>query len=67
MSDEVVEAGTLAIIVFAHMPLADIGGSVSVALELTGKGRKIPGIIGEIIHDAMGMSIEPSENGGPAR
>jgi hypothetical protein len=49
------------------MPLADIGGSVSVALELTGKGRKIPGIVGEIIHDAMGMSIEPSENGGPAR
>ena len=67
MSDEVVEAGTLAVIVFAHMPLADIGGSVSVALELTGKGRKIPGIVGEIIHDAMGMSIEPSENGGPAR
>ena len=62
MSDEVVEARALAVIVFAHMPLADIGGGVSVALELTGKGRKIPGIVGEIIHDTMGMSIEPSEN-----
>ena len=61
-----VEAGTLAVIVFAHMPLADIGGGVPVALELTGKGRKIPRIVGEIIHDAMGMGIEASENGGPA-
>ena len=57
-----IETRALAVIVLAHVPLTNVSGSVSVALELTGKGRKIPGIVGEIIHDAMGMSIEPSEN-----
>jgi hypothetical protein len=66
MSDKVVKAGTRAVVVFPHMPLSDIGGGVSVALKLTGKGRKTPRIVGEIIYNAMRMGIESSENRGPA-
>ena len=67
VGDEPVEAGAGGVVVFTHVPFADIGGGVAAFAQAGGPVRERGGEFGEIIADAVAMGIEAGENARAAR
>lgn len=66
MRYEPVETGSRVIIVFAHVPFADVGGVIPQLLQHSRETLQILWIFCEVIHHTMSMRVETTEDAGTA-
>ncbi len=60
--DEVVKAGAFFVVIFAHMPFADVGGFVTFGVKASGEVWEVGREFGEVIHYFMRVGVEAAED-----
>ena len=60
--NEPVETGTRFVVVLAHMPLTDIGGVVPLPLQHQREALQLGWVLREVIHDAMVVGVESTQD-----
>jgi hypothetical protein len=62
MRDEVIESGSLRIVLLAHMPLADVRRRVPCPLQLAWEARHIGRILGEVVEHLVSVGVQAAED-----
>ncbi len=61
MAHPVVEAGTLRVVVLAHVPLADVRGLVACILQAARVARQVVRVLGEVVQHLVPSSVASAE------